>query len=97
MSLKDLYIKISYHSQGTDSISEKFINPALKYTKTYKRSVGFFSSSVLASITEGVEALMKNNGSIQLIASPRLDQSDIDVLLLILIPFVEFVHLRNPM
>lgn len=80
MNYKDLNIKISYHSQGSDSIVEAFINPALKCTKIYKRSVGFFSSSVLSSVLDGLQSLVDNGGSIQLIASPRLSQEDIDAI-----------------
>ena len=80
MNYKDLDIKISYHSQGPDNIVEAFINPALKCTKIYKRSVGFFSSSVLSSVLDGIQALVDNDGSIQLIASPRLSQEDIDAI-----------------
>lgn len=80
MNYKDLKIKISYHSQGPDNIVNAFINPALKCTKIYKRSVGFFSSSVLSSLLDGIHSLVNNGGSIQLIASPRLSQEDIDAI-----------------
>lgn len=80
MNYKDLDIKISYHSQGPDNIVEAFINPALKCTKLYKRSVGFFSSSVLSSVLDGIRSMVDNGGSIQLIASPRLSQEDIDAI-----------------
>ena len=41
MSFKDLDIKISYASYGSDNIVDSFLVPALKQTKTYRRSVGF--------------------------------------------------------
>lgn len=80
MNLRDLHIKISYHSQGSENIVDSFINPALKCTQVYKRSVGFFSSSVFSSVLEGIESLVKNGGSIRLIASPKLSQEDIDAI-----------------
>ena len=80
MNYKDLNIKISYHSQGPENIADAFINPALHCTKIYKRSVGFFASSVLSSVLDGIEALTKNKGTIQLISSPRLSQEDIDAI-----------------
>ena len=80
MNYKDIPIKISYHSQGPDNIVDAFINPALHLTKIYKRSVGFFSSSVLTSILDGIEALVKNEGTIQLISSPKLSQEDIEAI-----------------
>lgn len=46
MSLKDLDIKLSYISCGEENIAKSFLVPALKHTKCYRRSVGFFSSGV---------------------------------------------------
>lgn len=40
--------------------------------------MGFFSSSALIAISKGVEGLVANGGKIQIIASPRLSQEDID-------------------
>ena len=67
MSFKDLDIKISYASYGSDNIVDSFLVPALKQTKTYRRSVGFFSSSVFGPIIDGIVALSRNRGKIQLI------------------------------
>ena len=78
MSYKDLVIKRSYASQGGDNIADSFLVPALKQTKLYRRSVGFFSSSVFSPIIDGIVALSRNNGKIQLIASPQLTQEDIN-------------------
>ena len=46
MGFKDLQIKKSYINQGSDNIVDSLLNPALKQAVSYKRSVGFFSSSV---------------------------------------------------
>lgn len=80
MNFRDMEIKHSYISYGADNITTALINPALKYTKTYKRSVGFFSSSVLKPIIDGVAALIKNKGKIQLIASPQLSADDAEAI-----------------
>lgn len=80
MGLKDLDIKKSYTSCGDENIAKSFLVPALKCTKCYQRSVGFFSSSVLEPIMDGVVALFRNGGQIQLIASPRLSEEDIDAI-----------------
>lgn len=80
MGLKDLDIKKSYISCGDENIAKSFLVPALKYTKCYQRSVGFFSSSVLEPIMDGIIALYRNGGSIQLIASPRLSEEDIEAI-----------------
>ena len=77
MGLKDLDIKKSYISCGDNNIAESFLIPALKQTKIYQRSVGFFSSSVIETILDGVVTLARNDGKIQLIASPQLSEEDI--------------------
>ena len=77
MSFKDLKIKRSYISCGDDSIAPAFLVPALKHTRLYQRSVGFFSSSVFEPIIDGIVSLARNGGKIQLIASPKLSAADI--------------------
>lgn len=80
MGLKDLEIKKSYTSYGTENIANSFLVPALKYTKVYRRSAGFFSSSVLEALMDGIVSLARNGGKIQLIASPRLSEEDIQAI-----------------
>jgi hypothetical protein len=43
----------------------------------YRRAVGFFSSSALVSLTEGIKGLLLNHGRIEVVASPKLSQEDI--------------------
>lgn len=76
MNFKDLDIKASYISYGSQNIASCLINPALKYTKCYKRSVGFFSSSVFQTVLDGIDSLVKNEGKIMLIASPNISEED---------------------
>lgn len=80
MTYKDLEISHSYISKGKNNITEAFLNPILKHTKVYKRSVGFFSSSVLETMLEGMMGLVNNDGHIFLIASPELSVEDIVVI-----------------
>lgn len=80
MSYKDLDIKLSYVSCGANNIAKSFLVPALKHTKLYQRSVGFFSSGVLGPIIDGIVALSRNDGKIQLIASPKLNDEDINAI-----------------
>ena len=80
MTYHELEIKRSYVSVGQENIAKSFLTPALKCTKSYKRSVGFFSSSVLQPIVDGIVALARNNGQIQLIASPNLTEDDIQAI-----------------
>ncbi len=77
MNFKSLDIKISYISRGEDSIAPAFLVPALKMTRLYQRSVGFFSSGVFEPIIDGIVTLARNGGKIQLIASPKLSAADI--------------------
>ena len=67
-SYKDLEIAHSYKSYGDNNIPDAFLNPVLKCTKYYYRSVGFFSSGVLDTIMDGITALAKNGGKIKLVA-----------------------------
>lgn len=55
MSLKDIPISLSYKSKGKDNILDVFLIPALKQSIIYKRSVGFFSSSVFEVIDSGMK------------------------------------------
>lgn len=80
MSFRELDIKRSYISMGDESIAKSFLVPVLKCARRYKRSVGYFSSSVLQPILDGVVALARNNGTIQLIASPNLSENDIEAI-----------------
>lgn len=77
MNLRDLDLKISYKSCGSDDIATSFLIPALKCAKLYQRSVGFFSSGVLIPILDGIIPFSRNGGKIQLIASPKLSEDDV--------------------
>ena len=77
VSLSDLHIKSEYRSL-LDNVIADFYIPVLQESILYQRAVGFFSSSALIAISKGVEGLVRNGGKIQMIASPRLSQEDID-------------------
>lgn len=76
MSLKDVNFKNEYRSL-LDNVIKDFYIPALSQAISYKRAVGFFSSSALAEISKGICGLIKNDGTIQLVASPYLSEEDI--------------------
>lgn len=80
MNYRELDFSYSYISKGDNNIADSFLNPALKCTKEYKRSVGFFSSGVVDTIQDGILALARNGGSIKLIASPRLSEEDAEAI-----------------
>lgn len=76
MSLQDIEIKKEYRSR-LDNVARDFYIPLLQEAISYKRSVGFFSSSILVEISKGIIGLINNGGKIQLIASPRLSDEDV--------------------
>lgn len=79
MGLRDLDIKAEYRTKLTN-VPKEFIVPLLERSVSYKRAVGFFSSSALLEISKGIGALAKNGGRIRIIASPNLSQGDIDAI-----------------
>ncbi|MCL2249235.1 MAG: DEAD/DEAH box helicase family protein [Oscillospiraceae bacterium] len=79
-NLQDLKLNKSYVSYGDDTIAESLIKPSLKVAKWYRRSAGFFSSTVIAVILDGIVSLVRNGGKIQLITSQRLSDVDIEAI-----------------
>lgn len=79
MSFKEIDLKPEYRSK-LDNVIRDFYTPVLKESVSYKRAVGFFSSSALISLTAGISGLIENGGTIQLIASPKLTPEDIDAI-----------------
>lgn len=76
MSFKDVKIEKEYRIPRDNIVKELYI-PLLREATIYKRSVGFFTSSALMEIATGIANLVNNNGKIQLIVSPYLDEDDI--------------------
>jgi len=79
MSLQDCQIKSEYRSL-IDNVVQGFYVPLLHEAKTYKRAVGFFSSSSLVEISKGIAEMAKNGGKIQIVASPYLSDDDIEAI-----------------
>lgn len=79
MSLRDLEIKNEYRSKITDVVSNFFL-PVLNESCSYKRSVGFFSSSSLVEISRGICSLAKRGGTIKLVTSPCLSDEDVEAI-----------------
>ena len=70
MSFQDIELKPEYRSR-LDNVIRDFYTPVLQRAVVYKRAVGFFSSSALMSLTVGISGLNENNGTSQIIESPR--------------------------
>lgn len=77
MTFKDLAIEKSYINKGTDNFLDSFLKPALREAVYYRRSVGFFSSSVFSLIMNDLPLFIRNGGRIRLIVSPELRDDDI--------------------
>lgn len=76
---KKLNIRDEYHSLEEDVVRDFFI-PVLNYANKYDRAAGFFSSSGLAKQTVGLCSLVKNNGKMRVITSPKLSEEDIEAI-----------------
>lgn len=76
MNFTDIEIKEEYRSLQDDIVGE-FYTPLLRCAKKYQRAVGFFSSSALVEISDGISGLVKNGGTIELVASPKLSEEDV--------------------
>lgn len=76
MNFRNIPLDISYKSVGEESFSQ-ILNPLLSCTKNYKRSVGYFSSSALDFIGDGILELARRGGKIMLATSPQLSADDI--------------------
>lgn len=77
MSFKDIYlIKREYRSFKDDIVGAFYI-PILEESISYKRAVGYFTSSALTEISKGIHGLTKSNGKMKLIVSPVLTEDDI--------------------
>ena len=79
MSLKDKKIKSEYRSL-IDNVVQDFYIPLLIEATSYKRAVGFFSSSSLVEISKGIADMAKKGGKIEIVASPYLSDEDIQAI-----------------
>lgn len=75
MSLKDLSLQDEYRSDRFNLIQDFYI-PCLGEATVYSRAVGFFSSTSMAAAAQGLTALIRSGGKMQLIASPYLSPED---------------------
>lgn len=79
MSLQDLPIKSEYRSL-IDNVVQDFYIPLLRDAISYKRAVGFFSSTSLVEISKGIATMAQHEGKIQIVASPYLSSEDVDAI-----------------
>jgi len=79
MGFADLPIGLRYRTEE-HSFSRDFLIPVLQESIMYKRAVGFFSSTALVELSVGLFEMAKNGGRIELIASPKLSDEDIEAI-----------------
>ena len=79
MGLKDHKVKSEYRSL-IDNVVQDFYIPLLREAVSYKRAVGFFSSSSLVEISKGIAEMASEGGKIQIVASPYLTDEDIEAI-----------------
>lgn len=79
MSFKELILNTEYRS-SIALTSRDFYAPILKVASRYDRAVGFFSSSSLVHIAEGLLPFVNNGGTMRLVASPILSKEDIEAI-----------------
>src|ERR1043166_3368161 len=76
MDLTTINLKLKYRSSDSDVLSEFYV-PCMSNSILYRRAVGYFTSNGLTLAARGVSRLCRNNGRMQLIASPHLSDDDI--------------------
>ena len=79
MSFRDLSL-LKYYKTYKNDIVKEFYVPVLQQAVLYQRAVGFFSSTALIDLTKGINGIIKNQGKIQFIVSPRLTDEDIEAI-----------------
>ena len=77
MSFLDTPIKKEYRT-NVDDVVQDFYIPLLRDSISYRRSVGYFSSTSLLALSKGITGLLENKGTMKIIASPELSQKDIN-------------------
>lgn len=75
MLLRDIEFKDTYWS-GESNLIREFYIPCLEVSDTYCRAVGYFSSSILNYISNGLFAFIKNKGKIKIVCSTNLSEED---------------------
>ncbi|MFE7335601.1 DEAD/DEAH box helicase family protein [Streptomyces griseus] len=76
-TLRGANIGYDYRSDRND-MAEEFYRPALAASTSYDRAIGYFASSVLASLGQEVNEFAERGGMMRVVASPYLDAKDIE-------------------
>ena len=79
MLLTDINFERSYRSNKNNMVKD-FYNPVLSTAVYYKRAVGYFTVSSLINAAQGLSNLIENGGKVEIIASPKLSEDDINTI-----------------
>ena len=79
MLLTDINFERSYRSNKNNMVKD-FYNPVLSTAVLYKRAVGYFTVSSLINAAQGLSNLIENGGRVEIIASPKLSEDDINTI-----------------
>ncbi|ODV49942.1 superfamily II DNA or RNA helicase [Methanohalophilus euhalobius] len=79
LGLRSLNLKRAYSSDDDDLLNDFYI-PVLEKSIEYNRLAGFFSSTSLAISARGVTGLIRNDGKMRIIVSPKINQADIYII-----------------
>ena len=77
--INNLQLK-SIYSTDSDDIANDFYIPVLSEANSYKRVSGYFSSAALALFANGIEELVNNDGTYQLLISNQISSEDFDLI-----------------
>lgn len=80
ISLKDLDLKFKYRL-NKDKLNIDFYEKCLNVSSKYDRAVGYFTSSSLLALGQGLKNFTKNNGKIRIVANPLLSEEDYNAIL----------------
>ena len=79
MSFKNVQVKDHYRSDRNNIVHDFYI-PCLLETNLYHRAVGYFSSTSIVSVSQGLAGLIEAAGKMRLVASPNLSPEDIEAI-----------------
>ena len=79
MSLRNIKVKDHYRSDRNNLVDDFYI-PCLLETSLYSRAVGYFSSTSIIAVSQGLAGLIDAGGKMRLIASPNLSSQDIQAI-----------------
>jgi DNA phosphorothioation system restriction enzyme len=79
INLARLELDFEYRTGEGDALNDFYI-PCLQNSVLYRRAVGFFTSDSIQLAAQGIEALIANEGHMQLVASPRMAPEDIEAI-----------------